>query len=79
MNVNRMKTENIVNQCGEMFESRISATVTENYQSERNLTQKLSRGLTAGTDIRTKCVEQVLRTGKQKDRAIVHSFNALLG
>ena len=41
-----------------MFEPRISATVTENYQSERNLTQKLSRGFTAWTDVRTKCVER---------------------
>ena len=56
--------EDIVNQCREMFESRmfesrmfesrmfesrISATATEKYQSERNLTQKLSRGFTAWT------------------------------
>ena len=54
--------EDIVNQCREMFESRmfesrISATATEKYQSERKFTQKLSRGLTAWTDMRTNCVE----------------------
>ena len=38
--------EDIVNQCREMFESRISATAAENYQDGRNLTQQLSRGPT---------------------------------
>ena len=45
--------EDIVNQCREMFESRTSASANEKYQNGRNLTQKLSRGLTASKDARS--------------------------
>ena len=51
VNVNRTKTLSI--NVEKMFESRISVTAIGNHQSERNLTQKLSRGPTTRKDMRT--------------------------
>ena len=63
MNVNRTKTLSI--NVEKMFESRISPTVTEKLP-ERKLTQKLSRGFTAWTDMRTKCVERYCERANKK-------------
>ena len=66
LNVNVKRTKTLSINVEKMFESRISATVTENYQSERNLTQKLSRDPTTRKDVRTKCVERYCELADQK-------------
>ena len=76
MNVNRTKTLSI--NVGEMFESRISALQLKNTR-ERNFDAK-TVAWSYGMDGHANQVRgAVLRTGKQKDRAVVHRFNALLG
>ena len=56
-----------------MFESRISAGATENYQDGRNLAQKLQRGLTTWKDM-LEMRGTVLRIGKQKDGEQLYKF-----
>ena len=69
MNVHRTKTLSI--NVEKMFEPRISAPATEkNYQSERNLTQKLSRGSVASGDVRTKCVERYCELANKKTKQL---------
>ena len=62
-----------------MFESRISATATEKDQDGRNLTQRLSHGLTRWMDMLTKCVERYCELANEKDKATIQSFNSLPG
>ena len=70
--------EDKVNQYKEMFESRISATAPENYQDGRNRTQKLLHGPTICEDMLKSALNDIANW-RTKYRAIVHSFNALLG
>ena len=77
MNVNRSKTLSInVEKCSN---HEFLLLQLEKDHSERNLTQKLSRGLTASGDVRTKCVESYCELADQKGRAVVHISNALFG
>ena len=57
--------DRIIDEYRKMFESRISAGATENYQGGRNLTQRWLRGPTTWKDMLKKCFERYLRTGKQ--------------
>ena len=66
------------NQYKELFKSRIPATVSENYQSGRNLTQISSLGPTTWMDMDKKRW-QILWIGKNKNGVICQSFKSLLG
>ena len=77
------QNETVIEECEKMFESRVSAGATENYQDGRNLTQKLSHGLTTWKDMRKshakKCVEGYCGLANKKTEQLYTFFNALLG
>ena len=71
--------EIIIEQYREMFESRISATTTEKLPGSEKPHAKSVAWSCDMEGHAQKMRWKTLRTGKQKDGAIVHSFNVLLG
>ena len=70
--------EKIIGQYNKMFESRISAGATENYQDGTNHAQKLQRGPRHGRTC-SKMRRTMLRIGKQEDGATAQGFQSLFG
>ena len=69
--------ETIVDENRKMFESRISVGATENYQGEKNLTQRRSRGPSTWKDMLKNALRYVV-SWRMKDRAVVQSLNPCL-
>ena len=70
--------ENIIDKYREMFESRVSATATENYQDGRNLTQRLSHGPTTWKDVLKSSLRDFVNWQTKRQNNCT-SFNYLLG
>ena len=71
--------ESIIEKYAKMFRSRISAGATQKIEEWEKFDAKNCRVVLRHRSTCEKVRREVWRPDKQKDRALVHSFNALLG
>ena len=79
LNVNANRTKLILTSLEKCSNHEFLLKQLKNWQGEKNLTQKLSRGPTTWKVMRKCAWKDILWAGKPKDRKVVQSLNCWLG